>query len=118
MLQPQYVANSATALVFATPGTPAAVPAGYNYQISVCRVANVTAAPVSLEVYRVPSGASADAAHIVCPPINVPVASQTFPHFDLTALWGVVLKPGDAIFAVAGSASALVIQVDGIIVQI
>lgn len=117
LVNPQYIAQAASAaLVFATPGAPAAVPSGFNYQIQVARVANITGSPVTLEVWRVPSGSSADNPHIIVPTINIPVASQTFPYFDLTACWGVVLQAGDAIWALAGTASALVIQGDGVVV--
>jgi hypothetical protein len=116
MFKPQFVANAAAALVFATPGAPTAVPANTNYQISVLRVANVTNAPVTLSVWRVPSGAADDNQHLVIPSINVPVATQSIPDLDLTALWGAVLQPGDAIWAVAGSASALTIQGDGAVI--
>lgn len=118
MFNPQYVANASTKLIFATPGAPTVVPAGYAYQLAVCRVANKTAAPVSLEIWRVPAGAAADDAHIVVPAINIPVASQTFPYFDATALWGIVLQAGDSIYAVAGAASSLIIHADGAVIQI
>ena len=117
IFKPQYVSAAAGPLVFA-PGAAVAVPPGYNYQIAVCRVANTTGAPVSLEVWRVPQGATADNQHIVLPPINVPVATQTFPYFDLTALWGIVLAVGDSISAVAGSDGSLVVHADGAIIQI
>lgn len=118
LFKPQYVGNVSAALVLATAGAPTVVPAQFNYQIQSVRVTNVTNAPVSLEVWRVPSGATADAQHIVTPnTVNVPVGSNTYPHFDLTVLWGAVLQPGDAIWALAGSASALVIQGDGLVIQ-
>lgn len=118
MLEPQYVANGAAAkLTLAPPGAGTVVPASYNYLISVCRVANNSGAPVSLELWRVPSGASQDNQHIVVPSINIPVASQTFPYFDVTALWGAVLQPGDALWALAGAGSALVIHADGAVIQ-
>jgi hypothetical protein len=118
IFKPQYIANAAAAIAFAPPGAGSVVPASYQYQIAVCRVANITGAPVSLVVWRVPSGATNDNQHIVIPQINVPVATQTFPDLDLTALWGVVLQPGDAIWAVAGASNALVIQGDGAAIQI
>ena len=117
IFNPQYIANSAAALVFATPGAPTAVPANYAYRIECMRVVNVTAAPVALTVFRVPVSASADATHTVVPvTVLVPVATQTFPHFDVTALWGAVLKAGDAIWATAGSASALTVTADGAVI--
>lgn len=116
--QPQYVGAAAAVLTFATPGSPTVVPASFNYQISVARVANKTAAPVSLKMWRVPSGAADDDAHIVIPQINIPVATQTFPHLDLTALWGIVLQPGDAIWAIAGAGNSLILHADGCVIQI
>lgn len=115
IFKPQYIANGApTALTLASGGTT--VGANTNQQIAVMRVANVTGAPVTLEIWRVPSGASADAQHIVVPSINIPVATQSFPWFDITALWGAILQTGDAIFAQAGAASALVVQADGALI--
>ena len=119
MFEPQYVGSAAAALVFATPGAPVVVPLKYNYQISVLRVANVTAAPVALTVWRVPVGAAADATHLVTPStVNIPVATNTFPHFDVTALWGALLGPGDAVWMQASAASSLVVQGDGAVVSV
>ena len=115
---PQYIAAAAAKLVFATPGLPTVVPAQMNYQIMACRVANIGTVPVSLQVWRVPSGAAQDNQHVVVPTINIPVASQTFPYFDLTALWGVTLQPGDSIWAAAGVASMLVIHADGAVITL
>lgn len=117
IFEPQYIAASAAAVAFAPPGAGSAVPANYNYQIAVCRVANVTSAPVALTVWRVPSGGSATNATLAIPQINIPVATQTFPDLDLTALWGIILRPGDAIYAQAGAASSLVIHADGAVIQ-
>lgn len=115
---PQYVGYSSAALTFAPTGASTTVPASYNYQIGVCRVSNITAAPVALSIWRVPSGSSANNANLVVPPINIPVATQTFPYLDITALWGIVLRPGDSIWALAGAASSLVIYADGAVIQI
>ena len=118
LFQPQYVANAAAALTFA-PAGGTTVPAGYQYRIDTLRVTNITSAPVSLKVWRVPSGSTDDNQHIVIPvTVLVPVGVSTFPQFDVTALWGAVLSAGDAIWAVAGSASALVIQGDGVVAQL
>lgn len=118
IFQPQYIANAAALLVFGTGGSPTVVPAGFNYQISVAHVANRTGAPVSLEVWRVPNGAAQDNEHIIVPTINIPAATQTSPYFDLTALWGAVLQPGDGIYALAGAASSLIIQADGAVITL
>lgn len=118
IFQPQLVAAGSAQLPFATPGSPLVVPAQYNYQIAVAHVANLAGNPVSFKAWRVPAGAAADDAHVVVPLINIPVATNTFPYFDLTALWGAILQPGDSIYAQAGQAGALVIQGDGAVVQI
>jgi hypothetical protein len=117
LFEPQYVAHSAaTALQFATPGNPSAVPANVNYLINVLRVANVSAGIVTLEIWRVPNGGTVGNPTLVCPSISIPVATQTLPAMDLTMLWGAVLQPGDAIFMLAGSADALVVQGDGAVI--
>lgn len=116
IFKPQFVGGAAAALTFAPTGV-VAVPTGYQYQITVLHVANVTNAPVNLTMWRVPSGATNDNQHLVVPIISIPVASNTSPYFDVTALWGSVLNAGDAIFALAGSGSALSVQGDGVIIQ-
>jgi len=118
IFEPGYVPNAAAALAFATPGNPTSVPANYQYQIQVLRVTNIIGAPVTIEIWRVPSGGARGNSNIVVPAVAVPVASQTFMALDLTALWGAVLQTGDAIHAVAGNANALVIQGDGIVAQV
>lgn len=119
--QPQFVANSATKLSFfpsVAAANPLIVPAGFLFQISVMRIANVSTAPVGLTIWRVPSGSSNANANVVVPQaVNVPIAAATFPQFDVTALWGAILQPGDAIYALASAASALVVQADGAIIQ-
>ena len=113
---PQFIGNAAAALTFAPVGGTT-VPVGYQYQISVLRVVNVTNAPVTLKLWRVNSGGANDNQHIVVPiTVLVPVATQTFPHFDVTVLWGAVLSAGDAIWGIAGSASALSVTADGYVV--
>jgi hypothetical protein len=114
---PQFVATGGAAqLTFAPPGAGLLVPAGYNYQIAVLRVVNLAGAPVSLKLWRVPAGSAADDQHVVCPTINIPVATQTFPYFDVTALWGAVLQPNDCIYALAGAGNALTLQGDGAVI--
>lgn len=116
LFKPQFVANSAAALVFATPGAPSAVPANQQYQLNVIRVANIDTVPCTLKIWRVPSGATDDDTHVVVPVINLPPASNSFPWFDVTTLWQVTLSAGDAIWAVAGTASKLIIHGDGAVV--
>lgn len=113
---PQYVANSGAAPLVFAPAGGAVVPANYNYQISVLHVANNGSTPATLQLWRVPAGASVDPQHIVVPVITIPVGTQTFPYFDVTALWGAVLRAGDAIYTLSDTASALVIQGDGAVI--
>jgi hypothetical protein len=117
IFDPQYAASgAAAALVFATPGGGTVVPANLAIQIAVLRVANNSNAPVTLALWRVPAGGAQGVATVVVPTITVPVASNTFPQFDATACWGMVLQAGDAIWALAGTGSALVVQADGTII--
>jgi hypothetical protein len=117
LFEPQFVSTAATALTFAPGVGGSVVPPNYAYQISTLRVSNVTAAPVTLQVWRVPSGSTPIAVNLVVPSINIPVAAATQMDIDLTALWGAVLQPGDSIYAEAGAASSLVIQGDGAVIQ-
>ena len=96
------------------------VPTGYQYQISVLRVVNITSAPVTLKLLRVSAAAATNGNENIVVPVTVlvPVATQTFPHFDATVLWGAVLNAGDAIWGLAGSASALSISGDGTVVKV
>ena len=118
LIQPQYVANAAAALTLFPPSATT-VPLSYAYQIQVMHVANKTAGPVAFTCWRVPSGQSHGDSNIVVPQFNIP--SAAFPgqtQFDLTALWGAVLMPGDAIWALAGGASELIVQADGLVIQL
>lgn len=93
------------------------VPAGFNYKIDVFHVINVTSAPVSLKLWRVAAGGASGNGNMVVPvTVLVPVATQTFPQFDVTVLWGTVLTVGEWIEGVAGAASSLVATADGIVV--
>lgn len=116
IFNPQFIANAAAALTFAPQGGTT-VPINTRYQINTARVVNVTNAPVALTIWIVPSGSADDNQHLAVPvTVVIPVASQTFPHFDATVLWGLVLNSGDAIWAQAGTASALTINGSGAVV--
>ena len=113
LIEPQYVANgAAAALTFSTQGGPSAVPANYQYHVQTLWASNNSNAPVTLIVYWVPSGGSVGATTLICS-VTVPVSSSTFPAFPIQMLWGQVLKAGDAIEAIAGSGSALLIYGSG-----
>lgn len=118
MFQPQYVNAVASKLTFATPTNPTQVPAQVNYQIATLHVANVSGSPVTLAIYRVPSGGVAGVDNLVVPQVTIPAATQSNPYFDVTALWGAVLVPGDSIVAVAGAANSLVIHGDGMVITL
>lgn len=121
IFQPQFVGSAAAALTLAPApgGAPTIVPPLYAYQIGVLHVTNVSAGAVSLTIWRVPAGAANDNQHVVVPAtVTIPVASATAPHFDVTALWGAVLMPGDAIWALAGAPSTLSIQGDGAVITL
>lgn len=118
---PQFIPNAAAALIFAPASAAGAgvVPAQFNYSILTIRVTNVTAAPVSLTIWRVPAGSIDDNQHLVIPAtVNVPTATAATPWFDVGNLFGAVLGVGDAIWALAGSASALTISADGVVIQL
>lgn len=116
LVQPQYVAAGSAAALPLVPAGASVVPAGQQFQIQTCRVSNVSGSPVTLEVWRVPSGQSTANTNLVQPTISIPVASQTFAQFDVAALFGATLQPGDAIWMLAGTASALVVQADGLVI--
>ncbi len=117
-IQPQFVANSAAALTLTISlagGTAAAAPANSQIYVGTARFANVTAAPVTLKIWRVDAGGSADDQHLVVPLVTVPVATANNPWFDWSP--NAYLAPGDAIWAEAGSASAITCSGDGAIIS-
>jgi len=117
IFQPQYAANTATALVF-FPNGGAAIPAGSLYQLNTAWAANNSniggagGAPCWLEIYRVPSGGAADATTFLGR-ITIPVATLAVPNVPLSILWGIQLNPGDKIYAKAQTASVIVVTADG-----
>jgi hypothetical protein len=108
----QEVSSSAAPLVF-YPNGGAAIQTGNLYQINTAWASNNSASPVTLKVWRVPSGGSATAATLIGPQITVPVASLSVPNIPLSMLWGIQLNPGDTIYAQAGTGSAIVVTADG-----
>ena len=117
IIDPQFLSPVAVALTL-KPAGAATVPSNYTYQITVARVTNVSGAPVSLTLWRVPAGAANDNQHLLVPgTVVIPAASAAAPWFDLTILWGIDLLPGAAIWAQAGAANALTINADGLVIQ-
>jgi hypothetical protein len=123
IFKPQFVAGpgSGAGLVFA-PSSAAGgivVPAGYNFQINTMRAINTGASPISLTVWRLPSGIGTGNSQLMVPAsVNLPVASNSTPWFDLGVLWGAVLAPGDGIWALAAVANTVVVVADGATIQI
>lgn len=118
IIQPQLIPSSAAAVAFAPTGAGAAVPANNVFRIITAHVTNIGAVAVPLTVWRVPSGQSNIAANNIIPvSVIVPVATNAYPQFDLTALWGATLMPGDAIWVQAGAANALIVYADGAVIQ-
>jgi hypothetical protein len=111
IFQPQYVSNAAAALAFAA-NLQSPIPAGSQYQINQFWVANNSASPCWLKLYRVPSGGTANGTTFVCY-IVIPVSSLAIPNVPISALWGIELQPGDTIVAQAQTASVLVAWADG-----
>lgn len=114
IIKPQYVANAAAALNLTVDGAgtqAVVVPALTSLSLWTARFTNNSALAVTLKVFRVPSGAAADAAHVVINTITVPVATANNPYFDWSP--GYTLAAGDAIWAVAGTANAIVVTGDG-----
>ncbi len=110
IIVPQFVANAATALQLTvdSAGTQAAaVPALTSLSLWTARFTNVTGSPVTLKVYR----GSVSAANTVINTITIPVATANNPYFDWSP--GYQLAATEAIFAIAGTASALVVTGDG-----
>lgn len=116
--RPQAVSNAAAKLVFATGAAGNVVPAGYNYKIDVFRVINITSGPVALTIWRVPATAAGNSNIVVPVTVQVPIATQSFPQFDVEVLFGAILTPGEWIEAQAGAANALNATADGIVIQL
>lgn len=114
IIKPQFVSNSAAALVLVTTtsGTTAAVvPSKTQLSLWTCRFANVTGSPATLQVWRVTSGGTNDAAHLVVNTITIPPATFTQPFFEWSPRYQ--MAAGDAVWALAGTASAITVSGDG-----
>lgn len=114
IIKPQFVGNVAAALVMVTTtggSTATTVPARTQLSLWTCRFVNVTAAPVTLKVWRVTSGGTNDDTHVAVMTINVPPATFTQPWFEWSPRYQ--MAPGDAIWAIAGTASAISVSGDG-----
>ncbi len=113
LFQPQYAAAAGVAALAFYPASGAAIAVGLTYQINAAWAANNSASPCWLEIYRVPSGGTANATTRVGPRITIPVANISIPNVPLAMLWGIQLNPGDTIWALAQTASIIVITADG-----
>ncbi len=118
IIDPQFIPVVAAPLVLHPGAGGPSVPANFTYQVTVARVTNVSGAPVSLSIWRVPAGTAADNQHLIVPStVIIPAASASAPWFDLTVIWGINLLGGAAIWAQAGAANALAINADGLVIQ-
>lgn len=117
LILPQFIAAVAAPLNFVNGGN--VVPATFSYQILTCNVTNTGGnAGCSLTIWRVPAGTTADVEHIRVPTqVIVPVGSFNNPYFQVTILQGVVLGPGDSVWASAGGSNILSIDADGLVIQ-
>lgn len=118
LIKPQFITVTSAAITWAPSPGGLVVPANVQYLLKNPRVSNVSAGVVTLAVWLIPNGATNDAQHeVIVPTVKIPVASNTFPQFDLTALWGATLAAGDAIWVQSDTASALIIYGDGLVIQ-
>jgi hypothetical protein len=110
IIAPQFVSNAAAALSLTVDGagtTAAAVPVLTSLSLWTCRFTNVSGAPVTLTVYR----GTVAAANKVINAISIPVATANNPYFAWDP--GYQLAAGESIWALAGTANALVVTGDG-----
>lgn len=110
IIVPQFVANAATALQLTIDGAgtqAAAVPALTQLSLWTARFTNVTSSPVTLKVYR----GTVAAGNVAINTITIPVATASNPYFDWSPSYQ--LAAGDAIWAIAGTATAIVVTGDG-----
>ena len=118
IFEPQFIPTVPAALTLKPNAGGVVVPANFTYQINTCNVTNISGVPVSLTVWRVPAGSANDNQHIRIPStVVVPAATGSIPWVELTILEGVNLMAGDAIWASAEAANALVIDADGTVIQ-
>lgn len=118
LIKPQFITVTSAPITWAPIPGGLAVPVNVQYLLKNPRVSNTSGSPVTLAVWLVPAGATNNAEHqVIVPSVVVPIASNTFPQFDLTCLWGATLAQGDAIWVQAGTGSALIIYCDGLVVQ-
>lgn len=114
IIKPQFVGNAAAALtlVTTTSGTTATtVRANTQLSLWTCRFTNVTNLPATIQVWRVTAGGTNDAAHMVVNTIIIPPATFPQPFFEWSPRYQ--MAAGDAIWALAGTASAIVVTGDG-----
>lgn len=113
----QFIATGAAApFTFAPPGGGTVVPPNVFYQISSIRVINKGAPPTLLTMWRVPNGGGTTDVNLCVPELIVPSPTQSFPWFDVTSLWGAILRPGDSIAGLAGTGAQLIVIADGSVI--
>lgn len=114
IIKPQFVGSSAAALTLVTKTdgtTGTTVLSKTPLSLWTCRFANVTSSPATLQIWRVTSGGTNDAAHMVLNTITIPPATFPQPFFEWSPRYQ--MAAGDAIWALAGTASAITVTGDG-----
>ncbi len=116
IIKPQLVANPAGAPLTLVTGvgssasTGTVVPAQVQLSLWTCRFFNATGSPQTLAVWRVtPGGALSVQWQVV--QVTIPVPTFSVPYFEWDPHYQ--MAPGDAIYAVAGSANAISVTGDG-----
>ena len=94
------VPNSETTL-YTVPGATSAL-------LKEINIANVTGSPVTFQLSVVPSGDTAGADNRIIPSTSIPANSKVYYAF-VTAM-----ETGDFLSAIAGTASALTVEISGV----
>jgi hypothetical protein len=98
-----FAATGAATMLYTSP------PGGKGTWIDAATATNDNAAAQTLTLYRVPAGETATADNLVAKAKSIGIGATDL----LPELRGKFLKPGDAIWAVAGAASAIALDVSG-----
>lgn len=107
LLETTPVANAAAAIFTAPAGTTCVITRGF--------ITNITAGAVALTLWLVPSGGSRINGNIIygASAAGNNIAAGPADGVALAALAGLVLAPGDAIHALAGSSASLNLTISG-----
>lgn len=102
-----------------TPGTSigllfsAGAAAGGPTDVDSILAANTTATAATITIERVPAGQAAGTGFAIATAVSIAANATT----NVITGGHVVLNPGDALYALQGTASALHLEIDGIVMQ-